>query len=137
MTYDPFRTECNTGIIAASLPCLKPLFRRILEKSSWAYGSSRNNNSHSLHTFGPRQTRSSVYNNSVIASHGMKKAQLSGTGDNISEESILPFQSNAITKTTVVTVDTVDRSASKEDAETIPWSKKLDIAPERMIEDRV
>ncbi|PVH67723.1 hypothetical protein DL98DRAFT_370957, partial [Cadophora sp. DSE1049] len=26
--------ECNTGIIAACLPCLKPLFRRILETSS-------------------------------------------------------------------------------------------------------
>ena len=141
MTHDLFRTECNTGIVAACLPCLKPLFSGILEKSSWAYGSSRsnnksqNNNSHSLHAFGPRQTHGSVYNNSVIASHSMKKAQLSGTGDNLSEESILPFQNNnAITKTTVVTVNS---SGSKEDIETIPWSKKLDIAPERMIEDRV
>ena len=141
MTYDLFRAECNTGIIAACLPCLKPLFRRILEKSSWAYGSSRsnnkskNNNRHSLHTFGPRQTHGSVYNNSVIASHNIKKAQPSGTGDNLSEENILPFQNNnAITKTTVVIVDS---SGSKGDVETMPWSKKLDIAPERMVEDRV
>lgn len=131
--------ECNTGIIAASLPCLKPIFRTILEKSSWAYGSNRsnnkskNNNSHSLHNFGPRQTRGSVYNNSVTASHSMKKAQISSMiGENLSEESILPFQSNAITKTTVVTVD---RSGSKGEGEAMPWSK--DIAPERMIEDRV
>lgn len=53
-------------------------------------------------------------------------------GENLSEESILPFQSNAITKTTVVTVD---RSGSKGEGEAMPWSK--DIAPERMIEDRV
>jgi hypothetical protein len=46
----------------------------------------------------------------------------------------LPFQNNnVITKTTVVTVDS---SGSKEGIETMPWSKKLDITPERIIEDR-
>jgi len=133
-------TECNTGIIAACLPCLKPMFKRILEKSSWMYGSSRSNNrtnNHSLHTFGPHQVRGSKYQSSVTASHITSKSakvQLEGMGDNLSEESILPLQTNAITKTTEVMVD---RSTSDVNSGIAPWSKKLDISPERKIEDRV
>ena len=134
------RTECNTGIIAACLPCLKPMFKRILEKSSWVYGSSRSNNktnNHSLHTFRSHQIPGSKYQSSVTASHITSKSakvQLEDMGDNLSEESILPLQNNTITKTTLVTVD---RSTSDGNSERAPWSKKLDISPERKIEDRV
>jgi hypothetical protein len=62
------------------------------------------------------------------------KVQLEGMGDNLSEENILPLQNNTITKTTVVMVD---RSTSDGNSERAPWSKKLDISPERKIEDRV
>ena len=109
--YSHTSTECNTGIIAACLPCLKPLFRQILEKSSRAYGSSRSNNktnNHSLHTFGSHQVRGSKYQSSVTVSHITSKSakvQPEGMGDNLSEESILSLQNNTITKTTVVKVD--------------------------------
>ena len=132
--------ECNTGIIAACLPCLKPLFKRILEKTSWAYGSSRSNNktnNYSLHNFPSHQVRGSKYQSSVTASHITSKSakvQFDGMGDNLSEESILPLQNNTITKTTVVIVD---RSTSDGNSERVPWSKKFDISPERKIEDRV
>jgi hypothetical protein len=112
----------------------------MLEKSSWVYGSSRSKNrtnNHSLHTFAPHQVRSSKYQSSVTASHitsESAKVQLEGMGDNLSEESILPLQNNTITKTTVVMVD---RSTSDGNSERAPWSKKLDISPERKIEDRV
>jgi ribosomal protein S8E len=138
--YGQYSTECNTGIIAACLPCLKPLFKQILEKSSWAYGSSRSNNktnNYSLHNFASHQVRGSKYQNSVTVSHITSKSakvQIEGIGDNISEESILPLQSNTITKTTVVMVD---RSSSDGNSERAPWPKKLDISPERKIEDRV
>ena len=134
------RTECNTGIIAACLPCLKPMFKRILEKSSWAYGSSRSNNktnNHSLHTFRSHQVHGSKYQGSVTASHITSKSaqvHLEDMGDNLSEESILPLQNNTITKSTLVTVE---RFTSDGNSERAPWSKKLDISPERKIEDRV
>jgi hypothetical protein len=59
---------------------------------------------------------------------------IDGIGKNRSDESILPLQSNAITKTTVVTVD---RSEPRGHSERTPWAKKLDISPKREIEDRV
>jgi hypothetical protein len=57
-------------------------------------------------------------------------------GDNESEENILPLQRNCITKTTVITVD--NSTPTPEDRlESHTWSKGMDVAPERKIEDRV
>lgn len=130
-------TECNTGIVAACLPCLKPLFKRILEKSSWAYGSNKSDNktnNYPLHSCGPRQTHGSLYQYSATTSHVTTKSlgnKIDGIGKNSSEESIWPLQSNAITKTMVVTVD---RSGSRGHSEKTPWAK-VDISPKRDIED--
>jgi hypothetical protein len=56
---------------------------------------------------------------------------IDGIGNNPSDESIWPLQSNAITKTTVVTVD---RSGSRGHSEKTPWAK-VDMSPKRDIED--
>jgi hypothetical protein len=71
----------------------------------------------------------------------------SGKGDDLgeynrSEESILPLQTNAITKTTVVTVDREIgvRRPDIERGEGGMWGKgtvKQDFAPERRVEDRI
>lgn len=39
-----YSTETNTGIIAASLPCLKPIFKSMLRSTAGYYGSSGKNN---------------------------------------------------------------------------------------------
>lgn len=40
--------ECNVGIIAGNLPCLKPLFRRVLG-STYGLGSKKNSNTKAYH----------------------------------------------------------------------------------------
>jgi len=129
------RIECNTGIIAACLPCLKPLFKSILGNSR-AYGSSQSN-SYSLHKFRPGDVPGSKNHTSVVVSHVTTKSmnsQCKTIKANISEESILPLQNNNITKTTVVTIDS---SSLDEHSERIHWSRKHDVALERRVEDRV
>lgn len=149
----PRSIECNVGIITACLPCLKPLFKRMLEKSSWGYGSSKGRsrkgtNDHKLQTL----PNGSKYQHNGTASRITASKNHFGTlssgkdhdlgGDNISEESILPLQSNTITKTTVVTVDREIgvRRPDIERGEGGIWGKgivKQDFAPERRIEDRI
>jgi len=140
-------TECNTGIIAACLPCLKPLFRHILETSRgygsrgsrggyWSrdgYGRSKGN-AHSLHTFRQGDLSGSKANTSVVTSKVLK-SQNDGVLDleDDSIENILPFQSTgAIMKTTVVAVDSFSANSDRRSV-----SRGNDVAPERKVEDRV
>lgn len=61
-----------------------------------------------------------------------------GHEDNRSEESILPLQSNAITKTTVVTVDReIGDANAATDLEAGDRRMQWGNAPEREIEDRI
>lgn len=132
LTLGYTRAETNTGIIAACLPCIKPMFKRILD-SSLRYGSSRKNDAYHLRTYGhgsnPKgskymhsQTRTEVDARRVVAPDSL--------ADNISEESILSQKPNGITKTTIVTVD---RSV-EERGEVSGWQKD---EPERVVEDRL
>jgi len=131
--------ECNTGIIAASLPCLKPLFRHILDKSlrsdSNSRGYGKDNNTHSLRTFNKGTIPGTQNHNSITSTYITSKRttalQPGDLEENSSEENIL-FQGNAITKTTVVTVDNVDVLASREGSE-----RKVDIGAERKIKEGV
>ena len=117
---------------------MKPLFKRLLE-TSWNYGSSKTKktNEHSLKTFSQNGIHGSKFQNISTArstnatSMNMKQGDLTA---NYSEESILPLQSNSITKTTIVTVDRTDSIlATERDL----WAKKQDFAPERRAEDQV
>jgi hypothetical protein len=131
-----YRTECNTGIIAACLPCLKPLFRRIFE-TSWNYGSTgkskKETNNHTLNTFHRSGIHGADFQNPSTVRSTKRTSANRDLEDNYSEESILPLQGNTITKTTVITVDrSVTSTLGGEQ-----WSKKQEFAPERRIEDRV
>lgn len=130
-------TECNTGIIASCLPCLKPLFRRVLEKSYLASHSQRSkNNTHSLRTF-PQGTVPGSKNRKSLASMNIKSTSMAmqrgELEENSSEENIL-FHGNAITKTVAVTVDTILVNESREGS---TWSRKNEMIPERRIDDMV
>ncbi|KAI8960345.1 hypothetical protein F5Y11DRAFT_330303 [Daldinia sp. FL1419] len=124
--------ETNTGIIAACLPCVKPMFKTIFD-SSLRYGSSRKKDSYHLRDYGqgtgPKgskylhsQTRTEVEARRVPVPNS--------SADNISEESILTQKADEITKTTVITID---RSVD-EHGETSGWQKDY---PERVVEDRL
>jgi hypothetical protein len=130
------RIECDTGIIAACLPCLKPLFKHILDKSK-GYGSSKSSG-HFLHTLRPGNIPGSKHRTSVTTGVAINKTMNSfrNLKDNESEENILPLHRNGITKTTVVTVDN-PTSTSEERPKRHDWSKGADVATERKIEDRV
>ncbi|CZR63592.1 related to integral membrane protein [Phialocephala subalpina] len=141
--------ECNVGIITACLPCLKPLFKRMLE-NPWAYGSSKtkkNTNDNNLqsrphgskyaHTASVSRDLSSKNNFEMLGSRKGDDLE-----NNRSEESILPLQGNTITKTTFITVDRevglnshkLDRGREQRGF----WVMgKREYAPERRIEDRV
>ncbi|KAH8666467.1 hypothetical protein BX600DRAFT_274213 [Xylariales sp. PMI_506] len=135
--------ELNTGIIAACLPCLKPLFKAVLDSSA-RYGSShkKTDGGYQLRVYGPNSgPGSSKYGRSgTTTTHiGTRVTKTAHDLDNHSEESILSereLQPHAITKTTVVVVD---RSEIEDDQQTerSTWSKKLDIAPEQKVEDRL
>ncbi|XXH01288.1 hypothetical protein Hte_007644 [Hypoxylon texense] len=130
--------ETNTGIIAACLPCIKPMFKRMLD-SSLRYGSSRKKESYHLHSYGQGTGhRGSKYNHSQTrpeksARSGVVAASLE---DNISEESILTQKNSGITKTTMITIDRAvdDRASGSASGEAIGWQKDY---PERVVEDRL
>jgi hypothetical protein len=124
--------ETNTGIIAASLPCLKPVFKRILQ-SSRGY-ASRNN--YKLQNYGPGT--GSRHNQSVVTHIGASKASKGAFSQkNNSDESILSQKNpKGITMTTVVTVN---RGSTRPDTsgDRSAWSRTQDIAPERRIDDGI
>ncbi|KAF3059616.1 hypothetical protein GL218_04836 [Daldinia childiae] len=124
--------ETNTGIIAACLPCIKPMFKTIFE-SSLRYRSSRKKDEYNLHDYahstGPKgskylhtQTRTEIDARRVAVPNGL--------ADNISEESILTQKTSGITKTTIVTID----RDIEENGEASGWHKDY---PERVVEDRL
>ncbi|KAI2780124.1 hypothetical protein F4815DRAFT_471263 [Daldinia loculata] len=124
--------ETNTGIIAACLPCIKPMFKTIFD-SSLRYGSSRKRDTYNLHNYAHGTgTKGSKYLHSQTRTEidARRVAVPNSLADNISEESILTQKPNGITKTTVVTID---RSV-EESGETSGWHKDY---PERVVEDRL
>jgi hypothetical protein len=106
-------TECNVGIFAASIPALKPLFKAVLGGS---YGSgsgylggqgSRYKNGYVQHSLSKRHRASGLGygkndfelrqgRNSTAVTANERRDRDKFDPDNISEESILPLQSNAI-----------------------------------------
>lgn len=107
--------ECNVGIVAACLPCLKPLFKHILD-SSLRYGSSSKKDTYKLRSHDPSEgAGGSQYLRSRSphrAKGGRSVAKANPLDDNISEESILSQQEpHAITKTTVVTIERAGSNA--------------------------
>ncbi|KAH6700607.1 hypothetical protein BKA61DRAFT_620853 [Leptodontidium sp. MPI-SDFR-AT-0119] len=132
--------ECNTGIIASCLACMKPLFRHILDKSLKGYNSSSrsksNNNSHELRVFPHGGMPGSKIQKSLVSTHVASTSthiQRGGLDRNSSDE-IIFFQGNAITKTTEVTVDKIGGRASREGS---VWSTKNEMTPEMKAEDKV
>jgi hypothetical protein len=120
-----YSTECNTGIIAGSLPTLKPLFKRVLgtygsqSKTTREYfGSKRYKLRSMLRSRGTAlQSRGHRSENlSIIEQTDMKNPQSQVTsmatsatypgsqGSNSSEERILPIQGEGIVCTTEVMV---------------------------------
>ncbi|KAI1136431.1 hypothetical protein F5Y05DRAFT_108158 [Hypoxylon sp. FL0543] len=124
--------ETNTGIIAACLPCIKPMFKSIFD-SSLRYGSSHKKDTYNLRTYGQGTgPKGSKYLHSQTRTEigAQREAVPNSLVDNLSEESILTQKPNGITKTTVVTVD---RSV-EEQGEFSGWQKDY---PERVVEDRL
>ncbi|CDM27850.1 hypothetical protein CBS147339_4409 [Penicillium roqueforti] len=119
-------TECNTGIIAGTLPTLKPLFKRFLgtygsqSKTTREYPGSNKYKLHSMSRSrgGPLQSRGHKSGNlSVIEydadpqNHRSQLASTTGSAayagsqrSNSSEERILPIQGEGIVRTTEVIV---------------------------------
>ncbi|KAK8117369.1 integral membrane family protein [Apiospora kogelbergensis] len=108
-------TECNTGIIAACLPCLKPLFKRILETTTQrSRGSSSNqtDRSYKMKSYGAGGTN-------VAAGQGRTNSNKKRTKGDEDELALFRQRSpNAITKITTVTVD----SSAHPQAEISWWS---------------
>jgi hypothetical protein len=157
------RTELNIGIIAASLPTLRPLFQRFLERS-FRYGSNKtrsyshnkgNGNGHSLHIFprtgdplalGPKRHTGGCSANGV--SPKSWNGRHPDLENNIGDESILPMpiQSSTssggggILKTTAVVIEesvaALDNRNSHFEDQGWLGVKETEITPERKIEDR-
>jgi hypothetical protein len=107
-------TEYNSGIIAGSLPALKPLFQRLLEKT-YAVGTRYkiyDSNSYRLRSFsqtgGKKPSYHSGIHSGIDTVIGRAKHQVTiaerMTKDNSSEESILPIQGPGIMRTTEVVI---------------------------------
>ncbi|CAP99139.1 Pc22g18510 [Penicillium rubens Wisconsin 54-1255] len=118
-------TECNTGIMAGTLPTLKPLFKRFLgtygsqSKTSRQYPGSKKYKMHSMSRSRgpPLQSRHKSGNLSIAeydAEPNIQRSQIASTagsatyagsrGSNSSEERILPVQGDGIVRTTEVIV---------------------------------
>lgn len=115
------------------------MFKRILD-SSLGYSSSNKKGAYNLRDYGPGTGTGpgSKYGRSVVTTQiGTRNSKGAHDLDNASEESILSGQNitpHAITKTTVVVVD---RSESDVRTARSTWSKKSDIDPEHLVEDRI
>lgn len=129
-------TETNTGIIAACLPCIKPMFKRMLD-SSLRYGSSHKKDAYHLRSYGhgtgPRGSR---YNNSQSKPDLEPRSRPipNHLDDNISEESILTQKNGGITKTTMITIDSGVDDRGSASGDVAGWQKDY---PERVVEDRL
>ncbi|KAK9860317.1 hypothetical protein MYU51_010807 [Penicillium brevicompactum] len=118
-------TECNTGIIAGSLPTLKPLFKKVLgtygspSKTTREYYNSKQYRLRSmsrsrgtaLHSHGHQSGNLSVIEHQVmkrpaseITSTANSPTYAASGGSNSSEERILPIQGEGIVCTTEVMV---------------------------------
>ncbi|KAI1771496.1 hypothetical protein F4818DRAFT_454617 [Hypoxylon cercidicola] len=127
--------ETNTGIVAASLPCIKPMFKRILD--SWfRCGSSHKKDTYNLHSYGrstgPKgskhaqsQTRPEIGGRSGIGPNSWE--------DDISEEIIL-MPHGGITKTTMITIDRGIDDQGLASGNTTGWQRDY---LERVVEDRL
>ncbi|KAG4440129.1 hypothetical protein IFR05_004387 [Cadophora sp. M221] len=141
-------TEVNVGIIAACLPCMKPLVKKILENSSWytsedrstGYGAPRNNRSHPMKVISTGYQHSRNQHSIISIGTGRQGRLRAGDlEDNISEEMILPIQARhddkgRITKTIVVTIaraDTIDYEREH------PLASGRAVWPRHRVEDRV
>lgn len=118
--------ECNTGIIAACLPCLKPLFKRILDNTHYGHSASDNqytNQSYKMKPYGQQHIHSGTANSGKGKGGGSRHFQaqnlpkVGGRGSRanskgnakVNEDELgLAGQAtpNAITKVTTVTIDT-------------------------------
>ncbi|KAH7379961.1 hypothetical protein BKA64DRAFT_765615 [Cadophora sp. MPI-SDFR-AT-0126] len=139
-------TEVNVGIIAACLPCLKPLFKKILENSTWytskdrgtGYAARRANRSFPMNKI-PSGYQHSRNQHSVV-SIGTRgdRMQAGDLKNNASEDMILPLQTpedaTKIMKTTVVTVARDDTTDFEKDQ---PWESGKTVWPGQQVEDRV
>ena len=138
--------ECNVGIIAGNLPCLKPLFRRVLG-STYGFGSNKNTNQKAYH-YGtgtghrdaknyssltsaktqdnesrmPAQNEAHMMATLEVKEPSSNSGRSSREGDKASAENVTwasdqPFAKwGAITKTTEVNVSRVGRDADVEDS---------------------
>ncbi|RDL30696.1 uncharacterized protein BP5553_10041 [Venustampulla echinocandica] len=119
-------TECNVGILAASIPAMKPLFKVVLG-STYGTGylggpNSRYNKGYAQHASTGRNTEGDggfnfelrENQNSTAITTQERRGRDKFDPDNISEDSILPLQSNStldqkgIMKTTQVFIQTDD-----------------------------
>ncbi|KAI1654375.1 hypothetical protein F4813DRAFT_371585 [Daldinia decipiens] len=124
--------ETNTGIIAASLPCIKPMFKTMLH-SSLRYGSYRKKDAYNLHGYahgtGPKESNHS-HSQTRTEVDAQRVAIPKSLATNICEESILTQKTNEITKPTAVTID----RSGEESGEISGWHEDY---PERAVEDRL
>ncbi|KAK0113334.1 hypothetical protein ONS95_013590 [Cadophora gregata] len=140
-------TEVNVGIIAACLPCLKPVFKKILESSSWYTSNNRStgygakqNSSHKMKII--RQGYRESTNQHSVISIGTRRNRMQ-PGDlenNVSEETILPIQMSEdpskITRTTVVTIARTSTAYSDKDNGLGTGKTAWPGGPSRQVEDR-
>jgi len=136
-------TECNVGILAASIPCLKPLFKAMLDKSGYSSDKNRKRDTrgyyvqdskqgHSLTTFrrGERDgPHGGLARNEANISATASKSSANVMSTEIpSEESILPLQSNGIMKTMQIQIQSEERDLTH---------RKDSFSKPRSVEDRV
>jgi hypothetical protein len=73
--------ECNCGIIAGNLPCLKPLFRNVLGSSVYGRGSRKTSQNYLSKPYGPGSNLRSVTKPySTITSDKAAEAEFHGYG---------------------------------------------------------
>ncbi|KAK9775286.1 hypothetical protein SCAR479_07962 [Seiridium cardinale] len=133
-----FAIELNIGIIAACLPCLKPVFRHAFKGTSRRYNSKNQTNSYKLRTFGSGSGPGPIYGRSFVTTQieARNPSFIQGMGDE-SQENILigaNLAPDAITKTTVVIVD---RSDLGDQPELSGWPRKTDTNDQEIVDDWV
>jgi hypothetical protein len=64
-------TECNIGIIAGNLPCMKPLFRSVLGSTYGRGSHARTNSKYLPGSYGPGTNQKSVKNYNSLGSRRM------------------------------------------------------------------
>jgi hypothetical protein len=127
--------ELDIGIIAACLPCLKPIFIRIFGSSGPSRSSNTVNN-YKIRTYGGRIGPGTRQNRSFVTTQiGARVGNTREGVGNDSQGSILArlnMPARAITKTTVVSID---RSNFDGRTERPSWWKESDIEAEHWVEE--